>query len=432
MARSITDRRTFLAATTVAAAGVALDSIPAQAVLSAIGRIVIAAIGMGGRGTTLASQFEAMPGVTVKAVYDVDRTRAENAAHAVGQVNRRQVSFGQDFRKCLNDPDIDAVLIATSNHWHAPLALMACKAGKHVYVEKPCSHNPREGELLIAAARKYDRLIQHGTQRRSNPGVRKGLARLQEGAIGRPYYAHCYFRGDRPSIGVGKTAPVPDHLDYELWQGPAPRRPYKDNLIHYNWHWHWHWGNGELGNNGIHRVDIARAALGVSYPNHVTSSGGRYHWPGDDQETPDTQIATFRFPGDRMITWEALSCCRTSPGVPAQDIWIYGDAGAAAFSASGYTLFDKNGKQNESHKGHGGQQEHLENFIAALHGKADLNANPVVAHQSTLLCHLGNIALRKQRALECDPASGRILNNDDAMNLWQREYEPGWKMEVSP
>lgn len=425
------DRRTFLAATTTAAAGVAVDATRAQGGTSANARVVIAALGMGGRGTTLASQLAALPGVAVKSVYDVDRIRAEYAAHVVGRVGDRQVSWGQDFRECLDDPDVDAVVVATSNHWHAPATLLACRAGKHVYVEKPCSHNPREGELIVEAAKNYGRLVQHGTQRRSNPSIRQGLARVREGAIGRPYYAHCYYRANRPSIGVGKKVPVPDYLDYELWQGPAPRRPYRDNLIHYNWHWHWHWGNGELGNNGIHRVDIARAALGASYPIHVNSSGGRFHWQNDDQETPDTQIASFRFAGERQITWEALSCNRARPGDSEGDIWIYADAGAAVFTAVGYTLYDEREREVESHRGRGGQQEHLENFIAAIRGEADLNADPLEAHQSTLLCHLGNIAQRKGRALLCDGENGRILNDEDAMSLWQREYEPGWELGVT-
>ena len=257
-----------------------LIAAPALAQRGANDKIVIAAMGMGGRGTRLASEFEALDNIEVKAVYDVDRTRAESAANAVSKVNGRTIDHGQDFRKVLEDKDVDALVIASSNHWHAPAAVMAAAAGKHVYVEKPCCHTPREGELMVEAARKYGRQIQHGTQRRSRPSLIEGLARLREGAIGRVYYAKCYYRANRPSLGNGKEVAPPDYLDYDLWQGPAPRRSYLDNRIHYNWHWFWHWGNGELGNNGVHRIDIARAGLGVDYPVQVISSGGRYRFPG--------------------------------------------------------------------------------------------------------------------------------------------------------
>jgi len=423
------DRRTFVTTTAGAAAATLLGR-RASAAAGANEKVVIATMGMGGRGTTLASEFEAMEGVEVKAVFDVDKNRAAQAAEAVGKVNGRRIAFGQDFRHILDDNDVDALVIATCNHWHAPAALSGCAAGKHVYVEKPCCHNPREGEMLIEAARKYDRRIQHGTQRRSNPKLVEGLARLREGVIGRIYYAHCYYRNARPSLGVGKEAPPPDYLDYDLWQGPAPRRPYKDNLIHYNWHWHWHWGNGELGNNGVHRLDIARAGLGVNFPVHVVSLGGRFHWQGDDQETPDTQIATFKFPGGKAISWEALSCNRARPGDPKVEICFYGDGGSAAFTASGYTIYDERQEEVETARGHGGQKEHLENFIAAVRGEAKLNADAVTAHQSTLLSHLGNIAYRTGRALDCDPADGKILGDEEAMALWSRRYEPGWEPNV--
>jgi len=421
------NRRTFLHNT--AAAASASCAAPSLHAAGANNKIVVAAMGMGGRGMTLASGLEELENVAVKSLYDVDATRAEYAAHVVGKVRgRNDLVFGQDFRKALEDPDIDALVIASSNHWHAPAAILGASAGKHVYVEKPCSHNPHEGELMIAASEKFDRRIQHGTQRRSRPGEIAGLARLREGAIGRLYYAHCYYRATRPTLGNGKPATVPDYLDYELWQGPAPRTPYLDNRLHYNWHWFWQWGNGELGNNGVHRLDIAREALGVDFPIHVTSSGGRYRYPDDDQETPDTQIATFQFERDRSITWEGLSCNRKHPGGRGEETWIYGEGGSAVFTGSGYKLFDENGREFETKGGNGGQREHLENFVAAILGEEDLNADIVEGHRSALLCHLGNIAYRTGRALNCDPADGgRILGDPEAMRFWKRDYEEGWE-----
>ncbi len=195
---------------------------------------------------------------------------------------------------------VDALVIATCNHWHAPAAILACAAGKHVYVEKPCSHNPREGEMMVAAARKHRRLVQMGNQRRSMPAAIEAIAQLRSGVIGRVYYAQSWYLNTRPSIGAGKSAPVPEGLDYDLWQGPVPRRPFKSNYLHYNWHWFWHWGNGELGNNGVHAVDTCRWGLGVDYPVQATSVGGRFCHE-DDQETPDTNVATFRF-ADRNLS----------------------------------------------------------------------------------------------------------------------------------
>ena len=424
-------RRTFLDTSTATLAGSVLTALPSINAAGANRKVVIAAMGMGGRGMTLASGLEELDHVEVKSIYDVDVTRAAYAAHVVGKVNdRNDIAYGQDFREALEDSDIDALVIATSNHWHGPAAVLGAAAGKHIYVEKPCSHNPHEGELMIEASRKYNRLIQHGTQRRSRPGGVAGLNRIRAGAIGRPYYAHCYYRANRPTLGIGKATSVPEYLNYDLWQGPAPRTPYLDNRLHYNWHWFWRWGNGELGNNGVHYIDIIREALGVDFPTHVVSSGGRFHFPDDDQETPDTQIATFTFEGNCSITWEGLSCSRNRPGERGEDIWIYGEGGSAILSGTGYKLLDENGVEFEANGGPGGQREHLENFVAAIREESELNADIVEGHQSTLLCHLGNIAYRTGRALRCDPNNGRILNDPEAMKLWKREYQDGWEPAV--
>ena len=416
-------RRSFISSAT----GMAL--MPSINVLGANRRLTVIAAGMGGRGMTIASGLEALPNVEVKAVYDVDSVRARYAARVVGRVNGRKIGHGTDFRRGLEEKDVDVLAITTSNHWHAPAAVLAASAGKHVYVEKPCSHNPHEGELLIAAARRHDVRVQHGTQRRSRPGEVAAMRRLQEGAIGRITFAQCYHRANRPTIGLGKSVKVPNYLNYDLWQGPAPRRPYKDNLLHYNWHWHWHWGNGELGNNGIHRIDIARAVLGVDFPVHVTSSGGRFAFE-DDQETPDTQTATFRFPNGSVIGWEGLSCNPQHLHPGRADIIFYGDGGSAAFTGVGGWIYDEQGKEVERFRGNGGQHEHLENFVAAIRGEAELNAEIAEGHKSTLLCHLGNIAYRTGRSLNCDPSTGRILDDSGAARYWRRDYEPGWAPAV--
>lgn len=422
------DRRTFLK--TSAVTGLSLNAAVGAAQDSPNETIQMMVVGTGGRGRTLATEFDAMDGVRVMSVYDVDASRRQLTADVIKKKNGNDVQQGEDFREALDDDSIDVVVIATGNYWHAPAALMAMRAGKHVYVEKPCSHNPHEGEMLVQAAAKYGRLAQHGTQRRSSPGVREGVKRLHEGVIGRVYNAHCYYRNLRPSLGTGVVGDPPEELNFDLWQGPAPRRPYTDNLLHYNWHWRWHWGNGEIGNNGVHLIDVARMGLGVELPTQVSSIGGRYHWLGDDQETPDTQVATFKFGDDAQITWEAVSCNRNHPTENRDEVWFYGEKGAAMFNGSGCHIVDLKGKEIETTTGRSGQQDHLENFVSSIRGEAELNADMTIAHRSALLCHLGNISYRTGRMLNCDPETGKIQHDPGAMTYWQREYEPGWEPEV--
>lgn len=422
------DRRHFLRSTAVA--GLSLGPARSMAQLSASKspneNLQFIVVGTGGRGTTLAADFDALDGVRVTKVFDVDKSRRELAAETIEKKNGTEVEVGEDFRDSLSDETVDVVVIATGNYWHAPAALLAMQHGKHAYVEKPCSHNPHEGEMLVEAAAKYDRRAQHGTQRRSIPGIREGMQRLHDGAIGRVYNAHCYYRNLRPSLGIGEVTDPPEGLNFDLWQGPAPRRPFVSNLLHYNWHWRWHWGNGEIGNNGVHLIDVARMGLGVDFPTHVASLGGRYRY-NDDQETPDTQIATFKFPDETQITWEAVSCNRHHPAEKRDEVVFYGENGSASFNSTGCRIFDAKGKEIESSTGRGGQQDHIENFVASIRGQAELNADMQVAHTSATLCHLGNISYRTGRTLQCDSANGRILNDADAMTYWQREYEPGWE-----
>jgi predicted dehydrogenase len=381
------------------------------------------------RGSALAASFARQPGVRIKYVCDVDQNRAESVAARLNGDAQPKTQPIADFRQMLDDKVVDAIVNATPNHWHAPAAIMACSAGKHVYVEKPCSHNPQEGEWLVAAARKYNRAVQMGAQRRSGSGTREAMQRLHEGVIGRVYLARCWYANLRGSIGHGKPAEVPPHLDYDLWQGPAPRRPYLDNRVHYNWHWFWHWGNGELGNNGVHTLDLCRWGIDGDYPIRVTSSGGRYHFD-DDQETPDTHTVCFEFEGERAVTWEGLSCNRHQKGF----VSFYGDRGSLDLNSNGdYVIFDLRDKEVENKKAAvRGDAEHIANFLAAIRNDKPLELNAEIAegHKSTLLCHLGNIAHRTGRTLHCDAKNGHIVADNEAMALWAREYEPGWEPKV--
>ena len=247
-----------------------------------------------------------MPGVEVGYICDVEDGAIKNGLKALKDAARKPI-IEKDIRKLVTKTDFDALVIAAPDHWHAPAALLGVSNGKNVYVEKPCSQNPRESEILIQAQTKYGKIIQVGSQRRSFPTLIEAVKQVRGGLIGNPYMAKSWYTNNRKSIGVGKVIPVPTTLDFDLWQGPAPRKDYKDNLIHYNWHWFWHWGTGEACNNVNHEIDCCRWFLGVDFPTKITSAGGRYAFK-DDWETPDSQIASFEFGDQKTITWEGRSC----------------------------------------------------------------------------------------------------------------------------
>ncbi|MBI3824034.1 MAG: Gfo/Idh/MocA family oxidoreductase [Planctomycetes bacterium] len=427
------DRRTFLGAGAAAGTLIVADAATAAVVQGANERLRVGVMGTGGRGTGLAGAFQRMPNTDVTFVCDVDRGRADAAAGVVAKASGKAAPrVVTDYRRILDEKSVDILVVATCNHWHAPAAIAACAAGKHVYVEKPCSYNPREGEILVQAARKHQKKVQMGNQRRSYTGVIAAMEELRKGVIGRPYLAQSWYNNRRPSIGRGKAVDVPKGLDYELWQGPAPRRAFQSNYLHYNWHWFWHWGNGELGNNGIHIIDLCRWGLGVDFPVRVTSTGGRYRFD-DDQQTPDTHLVSYEFDGRKQITWEGLSCSE-QPGRPYHALF-HGELGTLALSDSSYvvTLFAQTRKEQpriRTEKVTGGDNPHFANLLAAIRSNTRLNSEIEEAHKSTLLCHLGNIAHRTGRALRCGGRDGTIQNDKEAAAFWSREYAKGYEPRV--
>jgi len=431
-------RRKFLKTASAAGFGLAAARSPLFGLArSPNDKVVVAVMGLNGRGTVLARGFARTAQAEVASVCDVDAVVLAKGVSAVAQVQGKSPKGLGDFRKALEDKDVDALVIAAPDHWHTPAALLAMQAGKHVYVEKPCGHNPREGELLVEAQRKHRRVVQMGTQQRSAPRSIDIMQAIKAGAIGQPYLARTWYANTRGTIGRGKAAPVPANLDYELWQGPAPRTPYHDNIIHYNWHWFRRWGTGEILNNGTHEIDVARWALGVGYPTGVTSVGGRYHY-ADDWEFPDTQEVCFEFADGKTIIWQGQSCNGLTTFGRSRGTAILGTSGSVVLDRDGYTMYDLKEKVMKSslaaQAGDGlnttADDEmtalHIANFVDAIRTGAALRQPIEEGAKSVLLGHLGNIAQSTGRGLRIDVASGRITGDEEAMKLWQREYAPGW------
>ncbi|MCG8308330.1 MAG: Gfo/Idh/MocA family oxidoreductase, partial [Cytophagales bacterium] len=319
----------------------------------------------------------------------------------------------------------------------------ALQAGKHVYVEKPCSHNPQEGELLVEAAKKYGKVVQMGNQRRSWPNVVEGINALKSGAIGRVYFGKGWYSNNRPSIGIGKKALVPEWLHWELWQGPAPRVDYKDNIVHYNWHWFWHWGTGEALNNGTHMIDLLRWGMDVDFPVRASSSGGRYRYK-DDWETPDTQVINLDFEEGVSMSWEGRSCNGKNIEDSAVGVMFYGERGSMLIpGGNSYTIFDldsnvvkyvKDEKKIDPRDPANPAEQldalHIRNMFDGIREGKQLCADIDSGHKSTLLVQLGNIAQRVGRSLKIDSENGHILNDKNAGKYWSREYEKGWEMKI--
>ncbi len=390
-------------------------------------KLLVGVMGCNGRGMDHIRGFLTQPNVEIAYICDVDeRAMARGIVEAEKKQGRKPQGV-RDFRNILDDRSVDILAIAAPNHWHAPATILACAAGKHVYVEKPASHNAHEAELIAVAARKSNRIVQMGNQRRSWPAIREAVSKLHTGVIGRLTAARCWYANARGSIGRGKPSALPAWLDWSLWQGPATERPFLDNVVHYNWHWRWHWGGGELANNGIHALDLARWGLQVDYPRRVSCIGGRYHFE-DDQETPDTAVAAFDF-GHCTATWEGSSCLlRKDESLPFVE--FYGDKGSLSSDGTGYKIFDPNGKPVEEDKGSGGDAVHMGNFVDSIRNSGKPNSDIADCAKSDLLCHLGNIAYRTGQTLAVDQKTGRILGNKTAEKLWKREYRKGWEPKV--
>ncbi|UII79433.1 Gfo/Idh/MocA family protein [Flagellimonas sp. CMM7] len=439
-------RRDFIKKTTVSSTGLALGGIlmPTtgfSSILGANDRLGVAVIGVRSRAKAHIIAIHQDSNAKILYNCDVDDVIIEEhnawCQEHIGYVPKVE----KDFRKILEDKEVDAVFIATPEHWHAPMAILAMQAGKHVYVEKPCSHNPHENQLLVAAQNKYGKKVQMGNQQRSAQTSIAAVEDIRNGIIGNVYKGEAYYSNNRGSIGTGNKVSVPKTLDWNLWQGPAPREDYRDNVHPYNWHWFRTWGTGEIHNNGTHEIDICRWALGVDLPESVTSFGGKYTF-NDDWEFIDNQQVTYKFSDDKFITWTGHSRGIMKPERPGRGVTIYGSKGSIELSRNFYKLYDLGGNPvkfqfeksqsaTTNTQGIGGLDvDHVANFFNAIRKDESLKADINDASVSTMLCHLGNMAQDAGHTLKIDTTTGEVLNDDAVMKNWKREYEQGWEPKL--
>jgi predicted dehydrogenase len=458
------DRRDFLKtagkAATLGAATLALRG----KVLGANDRVRVAICGLRGRGNDHLKGFTHVPGAEIAAFCDVDDSILNQRLGDMQKLALPKPKTYVDVRKLLEDKDIDAISIATPNHWHSLMAIWACQAGKDVYVEKPCSHNSFEGRQLVRAVKKYNRICQHGSQSRSNPGIVDAIQRVQNGTVGDVYLARALCYKWRPSIGHANEEPVPTGVNYDLWTGPAPMKAFTRNRFHYNWHWIWDTGNGEVGNQAIHEIDIARWGLGVKFPVLVSATGGHFMFD-DDQETPNVLNATYYFDGAngkrKMMELEVRHWITNheaeigtgaygSGGVPAAGLTPRAgkksvdhqqslgpkDAktntiGNIFYGSNGYLAIDgydayKTWLTNQAEPGPSGKAsgDHFANFIDCIRSRRaeDIHSPIEEAHISTTLVHLANASYRLGRTLRFDPEQEQVVGDDEANRLLRGNY----------
>jgi predicted dehydrogenase len=443
MGKTMVTRREFLDTLAVGAA-ISATGLSAESygrILGSNDRLNFAIIGLNSRGYAHLDALKSNKSAArVSHVCDVDSNILKKFADATNEAMGEPAVAEKDFRHVLQLKEVDAVSIASPDHWHTPMAIAALEAGKHVYVEKPCSHDPAEGALLVQAQQKYGKLVQMGTQQRSSPHTIEIVDKIHNGLIGRAYYAKAWYSNTRKSIGFGKEVPVPATLDWDLWQGPAPRCPYRDNVHPYNWHWFKTYGTGETLNNGTHEVDVCRWALGVDYPLRVTSSGGRYQFK-DDWQFYDTLVTSFEYE-DKLLSWEGKCCQGMKFYGRDRGAAIMGTTGTVIVDRDGYEIYDLAGKKKDE-VNVGSQTSsadtvgrdsmtdaHFANFISGIRKGEKLNASIAVGNVAVTMLQLSNIAWEMNRELHLDTTTGHIQNDAEAMKLWSRAYEPGWAPKV--
>ena len=415
-------RRNFMKSSLITGAAI---SVPFSKVRGANDDISVAVAGINGRGQGLIGSFHNTPGVRVVALCDVDKNVLDREVKKFKDRNEKIDPYN-DFRQMLKDKSLDVVCIATPDHWHVPLAASSVIAGKDVYVEKPLSHTISEGRLLVNLARKHRRIVQHGTQSRSYESFMDAVEYMQSGKLGKIRMAKAINSQFRGPIGRVPDSQTPPGVNYDLWLGPAPKRPFNLNRYHYKWHWFWDYGTGDTGNDGVHQLDIARWGLGVKLPDAVSCSGGQLFYD-DDHQTPDTQVAAFEY-DDVFLMYEMRLWCPYSLEGHDNGNIFYGDKGTVSIGRKGWQVTFKDGSKGPA--GLRGRDTHTLNFINAVRSRnaGDLNADVEVGHYSATLCHLANIAMRIGRRLKFNAARERFIDDAQANAYLTKQYRKGYEL----
>ena len=446
-----TNRRDFMRNLTFSAVGVGFAGVAQgftaksyNRIMGANDRLNVALMGCGRR---VSAYYDALKNknnnVDLAYICDVMKKQREKVGKDLSGKVEGNAKLVADIHDVWNDKSVDVIFNATPDHWHAPGTWMAMQAGKHVYIEKPCSHNPREGELLVAFQQKYGKVIQMGNQQRSAKESQEIIGEIHKGVIGDVYKALAFYSNSRGAVPIEKKAPVPDGLDWELWQGPAPHREYTDNTWDYNWHWYgWHWGTAETGNNATHELDVARWALQATYPEKVEVEAAKRHFANDGWVMYDTMDATFRFPGNKIIQWDGKSRSGYNTYGSDRGTIIYGSEGTVFVNRNGYSLFDRMGKKIRDSKSTGNEagtalggggdmtDAHVANFFSVIRGKETKLNSPIEEGAiSQMMCHYANISYRIGKSFQVNTQNGHILDKD-GMKLWDRQYEKGWEPKL--
>ncbi len=385
-------------------------------------RVQVCVIGVRGRGSGVGKTFAGLSEVQVTHICDVNETLLASYGKQIADVQKSAPKAIVDLRRALDDKSVDAIVVTTPDHWHALATIWGCQAGKHVYVEKPISNNVFEGRQMVAAARKYDRVVQVGTQSRSVPHYAEIVKLLRDGRIGRVHMAKAWNSQLRRRVPKVPDEPVPPGLDWNIWQGPAPERSYNANRYTYGWRWLWDYGTGDMGNDGVHDLDIARWGLGVDYPTEVQCTADKLVFTGDIQETPDTQLVTFKFPDKQALLvyeqrlWSPYHLEGYENGVA-----FYGSEGYIVVGRQGWKLVEKRNHVVSDNKVTFSDVPHVQNFIDAIKNGKPLNCDIEEGYKSTLLAHLGNLSYRVGRPLKFDKTSHTIAGDQQANLLLKRE-----------
>ncbi len=428
----MTTRRTFM----LAAAGSMAPALLSSASVNE--RFTVAMMGFRGRGRQLLHGFAELPEVRVKTICDVDQRLFDEAVASVADRQGQSPGVETDFRRLLEDPDIDAVVMGTPTHWHAIPTIMACQAGKHVYVEKPAGHNIAEGRAMLEAARRYDRVVQVGIQSRSGENYSEACTYIRTGALGKIVFAKGWESARQRGIGYPADEAVPDGVDYDMWLGPAPERPFNRNRFHSRWRWFFDYGTGDLGNDGVHRVDYARrgleagfAAMGKelpAWPTAVSAAGGKFFFD-DAQQWPDTLVVTWDYPGATLM-YEMRNWQPTPMEGHAEGAAVYGENGYVVIGNGSWRAFDERNKTVAS----GGSAKsdddirHKRDMLSAIRDGSRPACDIEIGHHASGLIHLGNIAWRTDRKLQFDAASESFGNDAEANRLLGRQYRSPWTL----